>query len=97
MYDFVTLAVPMAFLVRAGMAEGFLRGEMIGLGGASLLILVSPFVQAPIGPLALLVVAVSIGRRTFPQLQSNPIMRRFFVRRGAGELHAERPGRSGTC
>src|SRR5258708_8123186 len=29
MYDFVTLAVPMAFLVRAGMAEGFMRGEMI--------------------------------------------------------------------
>jgi arabinofuranan 3-O-arabinosyltransferase len=97
MYDFVTLAVPMAFLVRAGMAEGFLRGEMIGLAGASLLILVSPFVQAPIGPLALLIVALLIGRRTFLQLQSNPIMRRFLVRCGAAQPHAERSGRSGTC
>ena len=40
----ITLAVPMAFLVRAGLATGFLRGEMIGVGAASLLILIFPFV-----------------------------------------------------
>jgi arabinofuranan 3-O-arabinosyltransferase len=95
MYDFVALAVPMAFLVRAGMVEGFLRGEMIGLGVASLLILLYPLLQAPIGPLSLLIVVLLIGRRTALQLQSNPIVRRLLVRCGAGELHAT--GRSGGC
>jgi glycosyl transferase family 87 len=65
LYDYVTLAVPMAFLVRAGLSTGFLRGEMVGLGAASLLILIFPFVVVPIGPLAILLVAVLIGRRTF--------------------------------
>jgi hypothetical protein len=64
LYDYVTLAVPMAFLVRAGLATGFLRGEMIGVGAASLLILIFPFVVVPIGPLAILIVAALIGRRT---------------------------------
>jgi hypothetical protein len=90
MYDFVTLAVPMAFLVRAGMVEGFLRGEMIGLGAASLLILVFPVVQVPVGPAAILAVAVLIGRRVVLQLAPTPIMRRFLDRCGAGQPYAER-------
>jgi len=73
LYDYVTLAVPMAFLVRAGLATGFLRGEMIGIAAASLLILVFPFVVVPIGPLAILIVAALIGRRTLLELRLNAV------------------------
>jgi hypothetical protein len=75
LYDYVTLAVPMAFLVRAGLATGFLRGEMIGVGAASLLILIFPFVVVPIGPLAILIVAALIGRRTLLELRPNALQR----------------------
>jgi hypothetical protein len=65
-YDLVALAVPMAFLVRLGLNHGFLRGEMIGLAAASLLIGMFPLVKAPIGLAATLIVACLIGRRTLP-------------------------------
>jgi arabinofuranan 3-O-arabinosyltransferase len=71
LYDYVTLAVPMAFLVRAGLANGFQRGEMIGIAAASLLILIFPFLVVPIGPLAILIVAVLIGKRTLRELRPN--------------------------
>ena len=48
-YDLVMLAVPMAFLFRAGRNTGELPGEMIGLAAASLLILIYPLVQGPVG------------------------------------------------
>lgn len=73
LYDYVTLAVPMAFLVRAGLAAGVLRGEMIGIAAASLLILVFPFVVVPIGPLAILIVAALIGRRALLELRPHAI------------------------
>jgi arabinofuranan 3-O-arabinosyltransferase len=75
LYDYVMLAVPMAFLLRAGLATGFLRGEMIGLGAASLLILIFPFVVVPIGPLAILIVAALIGRRTWIEPRPNAAQR----------------------
>jgi hypothetical protein len=75
LYDYVTLAVPMAFLVRAGLVTGFLRGEMIGVGAASLLILIFPFVVVPIGPLTILIVAALIGRRTLLELRPNALQR----------------------
>jgi arabinofuranan 3-O-arabinosyltransferase len=70
MYDYVVLAVPMAFLVHAGLASGFRRGEMLGFAAAGLLILIFPFVKAPIGPVATLIIAVLIGRRVVLELRS---------------------------
>jgi hypothetical protein len=62
-YDLAALAVPMAYLIRAGARTGVLPGEMLGLGGASLLIFAFPFVKAPVGLAAVLVVALLIARR----------------------------------
>jgi arabinofuranan 3-O-arabinosyltransferase len=63
LYDLVVLAVPMAFLIRAGAERGQLRGEMAGLGVACLLIIVYPLVKAPVGLAAILVVGALILRR----------------------------------
>ena len=62
-YDLVVLAVPLAFLFRLGRARGFLAHEMAGIGLACLLILIFPFVKAPVGFAAVLVVAALIGHR----------------------------------
>jgi arabinofuranan 3-O-arabinosyltransferase len=62
-YDLVVLAVPMAFLFRLGRARGFLPQETAAMGLAFLLILVFPFVKAPVGFAAVLVVAALIARR----------------------------------
>lgn len=76
MYDLVALAVPLAFLFRLGLTRGFLPQEMIGIGLACLLVLIFPFVDAPTGFAALLVVAALIARRTLT---------------GASAAHAEAP------
>jgi len=62
-YDLVVLAVPLAFLIRLGRARGFLPHEMAGIGFACLLILIYPFVQAPVGFAAVVVVAVLVAKR----------------------------------
>jgi len=62
-YDLVVLAVPLAFLFRLGRARGFLPHELAGIGFACLLILIFPFVKAPVGFAAVLVVAALIARR----------------------------------
>ena len=62
-YDLAALAVPMAYLLRAAGQTGALPGEMPGLGGACLLIFAFPFVKAPVGLAAVLVVALLIARR----------------------------------
>jgi hypothetical protein len=66
-YDLVVLAVPLAFLLRLGRARGFLPREMAGIGLAGLLILIFPFVKAPVGFAAVLVVAALIARRALVQ------------------------------
>lgn len=63
LYDLVALAVPMAFLIRAGRVN---TAEWTALGVASLLVIVYPFVQVAVGLLALLVVARLIARRVRP-------------------------------
>jgi arabinofuranan 3-O-arabinosyltransferase len=63
LYDLVALAVPMAFLLRAGADGGRIPGEMLGLAAAGLLILIFPLVKAPVGFAAVLVVALLIARR----------------------------------
>jgi arabinofuranan 3-O-arabinosyltransferase len=62
-YDLVVLAVPLAFLFRLIRARGFLAYEMAGIGLACLLILIFPFVKAPVGFAAVLVVAALVARR----------------------------------
>ncbi len=62
-YDLVALAVPLAFLFRLGRMHGFLAHEVAGIGLACLLILIFPFVEAPVGFAAVLVVAALIVRR----------------------------------
>ena len=63
LYDLVVLAVPMAFIIRAGASSGELRGEMLLIGLASLLILIFPLVTAPVGLAAILLIAGLIVRR----------------------------------
>jgi hypothetical protein len=62
-YDLVVLAVPLAFLVRLGSARGLLPHEATGIGLACLLILMFPFVAAPVGFGAVVVMAILIVRR----------------------------------
>jgi arabinofuranan 3-O-arabinosyltransferase len=57
------LAVPLAFLFRMGLTGGFLPYELIGIGLACLLVLIFPFVDAPTGFAALLIVTALIARR----------------------------------
>jgi len=62
-YDLVVLAVPLGFLWRLGRARGFLPHEMAGIGVTCLLILIFPFVTAPVGFAAVLLTAALIARR----------------------------------
>jgi hypothetical protein len=64
-YDLVVLAIPMAFLVRAARVTGFLRGEIVWLAAANLCILLFPVVHAPIGLVAVLIVAALVVRRAY--------------------------------
>jgi arabinofuranan 3-O-arabinosyltransferase len=72
MYDLVILAVPLAFLFRLGRERGFLPYELPAMGLACLLILIFPFVVAPVGFAAILVVAALIVKRAMASKQSAP-------------------------
>ena len=69
-YDLVVLAVPLAFLWRMGRTSGFLPHELSAIALACLLILIFPFVTAPVGLGAVLIVAALIARRA---LAPNPL------------------------
>jgi hypothetical protein len=62
-YDLVILAVPMAFLVRAGALKGFLNREALGLEVVCLMIAAFPVLAVPVGFAATLLVAALIARR----------------------------------
>ncbi|MFI4983250.1 MAG: glycosyltransferase family 87 protein, partial [Nevskiales bacterium] len=62
-YDLVVLTVPLAFLWRLARARVFLNHELAGIALACLLVLIFPFVKAPVGFTAVLLVAVLIARR----------------------------------
>jgi|HubBroStandDraft_6_1064221.scaffolds.fasta_scaffold286044_2 arabinofuranan 3-O-arabinosyltransferase len=62
-YDLVVLAVPLAFMFQLGRSRGFLQHELAGMGLACLLILILPFVKAPVGFAAVFVVTALIIRR----------------------------------
>jgi arabinofuranan 3-O-arabinosyltransferase len=79
-YDLVVLAVPLAFLFRRGGEHGFLTHEGTGIGLACFLLLIFPFVKAPVGFAAVLVVAVMILRRILFERHDT---RQFFFVSGA--------------
>jgi len=73
-YDLVVLAVPLAFLFRLGRTHGFLRHELAGVGLACLLVLIFPFVKAPVGFGAALVIAALVARRALMPQNSEVIV-----------------------
>jgi hypothetical protein len=66
MYDLMVLAVPVAFLVRMGLATGFRRYELAALICAFALIASFTFLGLPVGLGATLIVASLILRRAGP-------------------------------
>jgi len=70
MYDFPVLAVPIAFLLRLALRDGFLERELAALAVVSALIIVHPFIELPTGLPATLIVATLIARRAGRDLHS---------------------------
>jgi arabinofuranan 3-O-arabinosyltransferase len=62
-YDFPVLMIPLAFLLRLGLREGFLPGELAAMATACGLVLIFPLVPVPTGFAATAIVAAIIGRR----------------------------------
>ena len=66
MYDMMVLAIPVAFLVRIGLAEGFRQYELAGLACAAALVIGFIFYGAPLGLGATLIIAALVLRRAGP-------------------------------
>ena len=74
LYDEMVLAIPVALLVRIGLADGFSEYELPALGCVALLLTSFPWVGAPVGLGATLIVAMLIMRRAGgpqPTMMSN--------------------------
>jgi glycosyl transferase family 87 len=71
-YDMVVLAVPVALIVDIGAASGFLRYELAMLGFGTLLLVGFPFVVAPVGVAATLLIAALIARRAVASWKHDP-------------------------
>jgi hypothetical protein len=63
LYDMMVLAIPIAWLVRIGLADGFQKYELLALACAAFLLLSFPFLEAPLGLGGTLIVAALIARR----------------------------------
>ena len=63
MYDLVALAVPVAFLLRLSLRQGFLAGETFGLAAATVLLLIFPYAKTQVGLAATAIVAGLIMQR----------------------------------
>jgi arabinofuranan 3-O-arabinosyltransferase len=66
LYDVMVLAIAVAFLVRIGLDEGFARHELPAFGLVAALLMIYPYLGAPTGFGATLVVAALIGCRVGP-------------------------------
>jgi hypothetical protein len=92
LYDMVVLSIPMALLLRIGMTTGFRAGELPALGCATALLASFPFVVAPVGLAATLVVAGLTARRAgcwwFPGVGGEPASQR---RPASAWPHAKSP------
>jgi glycosyl transferase family 87 len=62
-YDMVVLAIPVALILRLGTVSGVLSYELPALGLITALLVAFPFVVAPVGLVAMLVIAGLIARR----------------------------------
>ena len=72
-YDLVVLAVPVAFLLRFGLAHGFWRSEVAGLIAAGALLLIYIVVPIQVGLAATLIIASLIGRRALLAPTTRPV------------------------
>lgn len=63
LYDLMVLAIPVAYLVRLGLAQGFRRYELPALGLVAFLLMFYPLFAAPTGFAATLIVAALIAGR----------------------------------
>jgi len=71
-YDLVVLAIPVAYLLRLGVAQGITRAEVIGLPVVTALLLSYPYLKTQVGLAAVLVVAALIAlRMNFTTRQPN--------------------------
>jgi len=66
LYDLMVLAIPVAFLVRIGLEQGFARVELPALALVAALLMIYPLLGAPTGFGATLVVTALIARRVGP-------------------------------
>ena len=66
LYDEMVLAIAVAFLVRIGLDEGFERHELPAFGLVAALLMIFPFLGAPTGFAATLVVTALVGWRIGP-------------------------------
>ncbi|UTD27285.1 glycosyltransferase family 87 protein [Bradyrhizobium sp. WD16] len=80
-YDLMALAIPVALLVRTGLAEGFLGHELPALGGVFLLLAIYIVTGVPTGFAATVLVAVLLGLRYAAATVAEP-------RRQAAEIGA---------
>jgi arabinofuranan 3-O-arabinosyltransferase len=62
-YDFPVLAIPLAFVLRIGLRDGFLPHELAAMALACVLVLIFPVVAVPTGFIAAIVVAAIVARR----------------------------------
>ncbi len=65
MYDLVTLAVAVAFLLRLALDRGMNASEIVGLSGAGALILIFPFAKTQVGLIAALIVMALVVQRAW--------------------------------
>ena len=68
-YDFPVLAIPLAFLMRMGLRDGFLPYELAAIAVPCALILAFPFVAVPTGLAAVAIVVGLIARRAIGELR----------------------------
>jgi arabinofuranan 3-O-arabinosyltransferase len=74
LYDMMVLAIPVGFLLRIGLAEGFRRGELASLGCAMSLLMAFPFFEIPLGLGSTLIIAALIARRIVnPAAEGEPL------------------------
>lgn len=73
MYDLMVLAIPVAFLVRIGLRNGFRAYELPALGCAALLIIGFILSGLPLGLGATMIVAALVLRRAGPWWRSEPV------------------------
>jgi hypothetical protein len=76
LYDMVVLAVPVALLTRAALTTRWRAEEVYGLGAAALLLFSFPFVKAPVGLAAtLIVLGLVVARALRPATECVPAAR----------------------